>query len=324
MPCYKTGGTELLHQLVDELNSTGHNALIYYYNESDSPQNEAFSIYNCPYVMTIPGEDNNENNILIVPEVNTNLLYKYSKMQKAIWWLSVDFFYNYLNLTTGRNSFEIKIKKCIKRILHNMSHFNFGKEKNSIVHLCQSRYASEFVKNQGCKNVLMLSDYINDIYFSKTYTTNNREDIILYNPQKGRDTTEQIIQKYNEYYSDTKWIALEKMTNEEVRSTLERSKVYIDFGNHPGKDRFPREAAICYCCIITGLKGAAKYQEDIDILPKYKIEDGNIEVVVERIRDCIVNYSDNITAFKPYRDKIVQEKNVFKKQVHDIFKDGDL
>ena len=30
------------------------------------------------------------------------------------------------------------------------------------------------------------------------------------------------------------------MTTEEMRSCMSKSKVYIDFGNHPGKDRIPR------------------------------------------------------------------------------------
>lgn len=42
------------------------------------------------------------------------------------------------------------------------------------------------------------------------------------------------------------------MTRDEVIRELQRAKVYIDFGNHPGKDRIPREAAILGCCAIVG------------------------------------------------------------------------
>ena len=43
---------------------------------------------------------------------------------------------------------------------------------------------------------------------------------------------------------DLRWVPLIGMTTEEMRSCMSKSKVYIDFGNHPGKDRIPREAAI--------------------------------------------------------------------------------
>ena len=50
------------------------------------------------------------------------------------------------------------------------------------------------------------------------------------------------------------------------------SKVYIDFGNHLGKDRIPREVA-SGCCIITGKTGADKYKEDVYIGEKFKFDE---------------------------------------------------
>lgn len=56
-----------------------------------------------------------------------------------------------------------------------------------------------------------------------------------------------------------KWIPIENMTTQQVKSLLGNSKVYVDFGNHPGKDRFPREAAIMGCCVITGKRGVQSF-----------------------------------------------------------------
>ena len=52
------------------------------------------------------------------------------------------------------------------------------------------------------------------------------------------------------------------MTSKEVQELLSKCKVYIDFGHFPGKDRVPREAAMCNCCIITGKYGASNFTEE--------------------------------------------------------------
>ena len=109
---------------------------------------------------------------------------------------------------------------------------------------------------------------------------------MLYNPKKGIEFTRQLI----EAAPDLNWVPLENMSNEEVRGKLKTSKVYIDFGDHPGKDRFPREAAISGCCVITGKRGSAAY-DDVPIP-----ED-----------------------FDGYRSTIKAEKNKFIEDVRSIF-----
>lgn len=77
------------------------------------------------------------------------------------------------------------------------------------------------------------------------------------------------------------------MTNEMVVETLQRVKFYIDFGNHPGKDRIPRGVAIWECCIITGKRGSAKYFEDVFISAEFKFDDIEINIpkIVSKIND---------------------------------------
>ena len=43
----------------------------------------------------------------------------------------------------------------------------------------------------------------------------------------------------------------------QIIQILSRSKIYIDFGFHPGVDHLPREAAILKNCIITNKEGSA-------------------------------------------------------------------
>jgi hypothetical protein len=62
-----------------------------------------------------------------------------------------------------------------------------------------------------------------------------------------------------------KWIALENLTTIEMKKLIGKSKIYVDFGNHPGKDRIPREAAIN--------AGSANNSIDLSINDEYKFED---------------------------------------------------
>lgn len=53
---------------------------------------------------------------------------------------------------------------------------------------------------------------------------------------------------------------------------MDESMIYIDFGEHPGKDRIPREAAMRDLIVITGRDGAAVNDVDVSIPKKYKID----------------------------------------------------
>ena len=111
------------------------------------------------------------------------------------------------------------------------------------------------------------------------------------------------------------------MTRKEVIETLQRAKVYMDFGNHPGKDRLPRESAILGCCVITGKRGSARYFEDVPIPEQYKFEDKeeSIPTIVERIRDCLENFEERYKDFDYFRQVIREEPKKFLEDLKKIF-----
>ena len=100
-----TGGPELLHQLVHELVNLGFDAYMYYYRRTVNkhPIHEAYIGYNNKFANII---EDTQNNILVVPETNTELIYEYNSIQKVIWWLSVD---NHFGILNSNN----KLKKNI-------------------------------------------------------------------------------------------------------------------------------------------------------------------------------------------------------------------
>ena len=111
------------------------------------------------------------------------------------------------------------------------------------------------------------------------------------------------------------------MTPEEVNENLRSAKLYIDFGNHPGKDRIPREAAMCGCCIITGKNGAAQFFEDVAINDEYKFDaiDKNIPSILNKMHYIIDNYDTEINKFAGYRNKIMNEQSVFENEIDVLF-----
>ena len=111
------------------------------------------------------------------------------------------------------------------------------------------------------------------------------------------------------------------MTRTEVIENLTRAKIYIDFGNHPGKDRIPREACLANCVIITGKKGSAAYYEDVPIPIEYKFNQrtSDIAKIITLLETVLNNYESYMKDFHIYQDIIKKEKDVFVEQVRNIF-----
>ncbi|MBI3999243.1 MAG: hypothetical protein HY351_01385 [Candidatus Omnitrophica bacterium] len=293
---YVTGGTEALHQLVSALREMGRNASIVYEPEAESSTPQAFACYGVHVSNHI---EDREENLLVVPEIWTMKLQSYTRVQKAIWWLSVE---NYIHFDRS---------------------FDFSAAKNrSVFHFAQSKYAEEFLIGKGIGSVFRLSDYLNNTFFeSDGHAT--RLDNILYNPKKGFEYTRILINSCPEL----NWIPIEKMSAGEVSKLMRSSKVYIDFGSHPGKDRLPREAAINGCCVIVGLRGAAKFEEDIPISSRYKFSTPSpflfkvfqADRVLKTIGECLVDFEIRINDFKQYRSCIMNGKDEFQREVRNIY-----
>ncbi|WP_283586692.1 hypothetical protein [Limosilactobacillus vaginalis] len=322
---FKSGGPELLHQLVAQINSfKHHHAKIAYfdYRSKEVPYDkELINYVDDDWVL----EDNvidSSDNIVVIPEMNVEKAKKYPLSKKYIWWMSVD---NYKYTNKFRDMVQTK------GIIHAVSWSLKGKgyNKDSLVrsvdlNLCQSCYAKNYILNElkiPMKKIKYLSDYINDEYL-KNYSKSlehKKSNVVLYNPKKGISFTKKLIKKS----TNIKWIPLINMTNREIHEALQSAKVYIDFGDHPGKDRLPREAAINGCCIITDKEGSAFYQEDVPIPEEYKLErnDTSINSILNRINDCLENYSERINDFSNYRNFILSEKDRFNDDVKRIFLD---
>lgn len=324
---YVTGGVECLHQLSDKLIKLGYNAFLYYIPKTKLGVVKEYKNYKVNKVEKI---EDDKKNIIIIPETWIDKVNKFHKIRKCIYWLSVDNVKRTTTLPIGRINKKIpffrknfpKIYEKLKELYSKFNKkgkilFDFNDVKNKeIFHLAQSDYAKNFLEQKKVKKIYMLGDYLNKEHFVKKNI--KKEDLVAYNPKKGKKITKRIIN----YSKDIKYVALENMTPEEVSITLKRCKVYIDFGEHPGKDRLPREAALNDCCIIVGGVGSAKFYKDMPIKKEYKFKINPVDLrkVVRKIKECLINYESKIKDFRDYKKMIMKEEEIFEKQIKNIFK----
>jgi hypothetical protein len=315
---YATGGTELLHQLVYKLRNVYQvDAWIYYYNidwkfEVPPTPKRLKKYIDEFWVEEIPDDS---SHILIIPEVLYHLAFKLRKIRKVLWWLSVDNFFLALGVNyqerSGYQRIKDSIKKRIKRYPYDLI-FKLCDPSVISLHFVQSYYAHDFLQQLKVANIHYLSDYIN-LEFVPAGNNSIRQNRVLYNPLKGELFTKQLMAAA----PDFTWVPIEKMQPNEIAALMSASKVYIDFGNHPGKDRIPREAAINGCCIITCKKGAAKNEIDIPIPSHYKYEDGrqNIQPILNKIRFCLEHYEEASQDFVKYKKVILNEERKFEQDL---------
>ena len=336
-----TGGPKDLHQLAQELRRLEKKVFMYYFpNNQENPIHKNYKSFNLPHVNEI---EDSEKNVLIVPEINTTILIskKYKYIQKVLWWLSLDFYFisnfnenfhkylrslikipfnliNFFNKLTKNHFGNLSLPKYLKFLYLTYPFSNTFKVDGITMNLSQSEYQQKVLKTKKIDSVL-LKDYIRKEYFdaSEKIFIKNKKNIICYNPGKSSNFMKKIIQDN----SNTKFMPLSGYDINELIKILSESKIYMDFGFHPGVDHLPREAAILRNCIITNKEGSAFYQESVPINIDFKFDEKkkNLISIKNKINNIFNNFEAEIDLFKDYRNAIQNEKKIFKKQLYDIF-----
>jgi len=322
-----TGGVELLHQLVSYLRDNGKNAYLVFCGDNEHKVHSEYLKYNLAQVEDSEVENSNLNVEIYTETMARFLFANKRKTQKLFWWLSVDFYYivnhsriSLIDILHYNYVFAYgEIKQRLKGLLNGQNAFSKVLKLNGLKNVkfaYQCEYIRQHLKSFGIKELYPLFDYINTDHFNNLNYI-DRDNIVLYNPSKGYQYTCELIKRS----PDLKWIALKGLQRSELVSLLRRAKVYIDFGNHPGKDRLPRECAINGCCIITGKKGAAAFATDVNIKDEYKFDEKHVsyEEIINKIRFCISHYESVISDFEFYRTCIIKEKTEFEIQVTKLF-----
>jgi hypothetical protein len=278
-PAYRTGGVESIYQFCDTVNRLGGECYIKFVNNDHAnPIPDEYKRYR--HVRITNKVEDNENMLVVYAEIWTGSLQEFKNCKKAVWWLSVD---------NNKNNFK---------------DFN----NSDILHLYQSEYANQFLIKNGITNILPVFDYIDGIDNNKL----PKRDIITFNPLKGLEATMHLIKNSQKY--NLQFVPLQDMSKEQIIQILKQSKVYIDFGHHPGRDRIPREAALCDNIILTSCFGSAKNDLDVPISNKFKLRELTSQTP-DLLRDALKNYNTLITEFIPYINVVQNDKQTHEKQI---------
>jgi hypothetical protein len=295
-----------MHQLGRTLLDLGHDArMVYATSDSDfqlrdgaldgpdipSPMPEAYADYRVPKAMQVP---DTADSAVVFPEVWPRLAFRFGNAQPHLWWLSID---NGLKPAESCGGIDaLRASAC--------------------VHLCQSYYALTYLLDRGIRG-WPLFDYTSpDILTAAAAAETTRSARVLF-PARGRWFTQWL----QRWAPDLPWQEISGFTPAQVRDLFLTSRLYVDFGSHPGKDRMPREAAILGCCVITGRRGAAANALDLPIPCRYKFPDSRFMVprIVRAIRRTLNEHEARKGDFEGYRGTIRGERREFILQAMRIF-----
>jgi hypothetical protein len=117
-----------------------------------------------------------------------------------------------------------------------------------------------------------------------------------------------------------KFIPLIDLNRSQMIDLLNKSKIYIDLGNHPGMDRIPREASLCGCICLFADQGSVSNSKDVPVNDLYKIDirDSFEKICVEKIDHIFSNYKFHYDNQLQYRNFIFGQKNLFTEQAENL------
>ena len=310
-----TGGPNSLHQLGSLLQKKGLDVRMVYTNPSLKLP-DRLAVYNIPIVDSVSDISDTPENVFIVPEDSIDYLDSFKNIKKCIWWLSLHYYLIKLDRDYFIHDVIPKFPKSlyilprlylrIKRGRHQK--YYIPQPDDGIFHLYNCEYVRQYLEDCGVPSANMCYSCgpIESIYHQPN-DISIKENIVLYNPKKGYEFTKKILSRLNKL--GVKTIPIQNLTAPEIKSLMDRSKVYIDFGFFPGYERIPREAVISNCTILTSRTGAAANNVDIPIPDDFKIEskDENIDIIINKIEYMLDHYSEILPIYESFRIKVKME-----------------
>lgn len=284
-----TGGPECLHEFASELNKIdGVHARIWYWDIKEyPPMPEEYKVYGCEYVSEIPEDF---DGVLIVPEIWANRVLDYPGLVRCIYWLGLDAYASWTPSDKGAFFAD-----------------------DSIIHIAQSEYAYDFLKKFGVGHLVKCTDTVNADFYEQ-YKEPERNNVVLYNPAKSTPFMRELIAACDGIV----FKPIQNMTRSEVIDVMRHAKLYLDFGEFPGRERIPREAVLCGCCIITSKIGSADYEKDFRHNYKFDSKPSHIWAIVNRIHYVLDNYEECRKDFSLFRETLKVERFSVKQQIRKV------
>jgi predicted nucleotidyltransferase len=194
--------------------------------------------------------------------------------------------------------------------------FSFNRYDSDIEHWAQSEYARQFLKINGVadEKIFTVTDFLDNIFFEVLPLKNSaKKNLIAYRQIKGSDFTDIV----KELASGVEWQAVEDLTPAVAQKLFLDAKIYVDFGEHPAKEKLVREAAISNCVVITSKHGAAANDIDINISAEFKFEETIKDAVkaADKIQSVLQDFEVELSKQKNFRERILREKYFFVEQI---------
>jgi hypothetical protein len=219
---------------------------------------------------------------VLVPQNAAHLVAHLTRVRKVVWWLRIEDDADVAAVTAAAPG---------------------------AVHLAQSEYARRFLELHGVI-APVVGDYVHPNFVARaaTFAPAQRLDSVLYNPDPSDRLTPKLIEASRDVLQ---WVPIAGLSRDEVAEIMAYSKVYVDFGGHPGRCRLPREALAAGCCVITGRRGAAGNAVDLPLPDGFTFDEadpGIVRAVLNRIALTIGEFDDAQDAFAAARSAVNGEE----------------
>lgn len=285
-----TGGPEAIHAFVSELNKAdGVRARIWYWDVNSShPMPEEYEKYGCEYVLDMEPDF---DGVIIVPEIWANMVMEFTQCTRMVYWLGIDAYAGWTQ----------------------ESHRGDFLKDDRIIHIAQSQYAVDFLRSIGVKHIIKCVDVVNMDFYAD-YEEPVRNNVVLYNPAKATPFMYKVMETCN----DISWQPIAGMTRAQVIDAMRHCKLYVDFGEFPGRERIPREAVLSGCCLITSKIGSAGYEEDFMHWYKFESKESHLWAIKRKIHDVLDNYEECRHDFDLFRLSLRNDIERMKEQCRGV------
>ncbi|AET33363.1 hypothetical protein P186_1961 [Pyrobaculum ferrireducens] len=229
-----------------------------------------------------------------------------------------------LELLKDRSILRYHYPEIVSSIVKNLVENRLVKLPGDVdLYLAQSRYVVEFLRRYGVpwENIILLHEPLEEEFIKSALDANlpaKKENAVAWNRRKSNTVGYKLAKLLRDRF---KVYELFNVGKEKMVDILSRTKVFIDIGWHPGRDRPPREAVAMWNVPLVNNHGGLYYYEDYPVPHKYKIDCYDIcnkvsyKELVDRVIDFVENYDAHIKVFEDFRRYIVEEPELFIKDV---------
>ena len=313
-------------------NNLNLNGIQHFRSPSATPM--AYRDYNCPPAPHLP--TNSSNELIVYPECWTHLIDSFPQAQICIWWLSVDNNHSQFQQFHRYDILHLYQSHYAKHYL--LSHMTPPDQIMEMTeYISPLRIPSPGAVESGFRDLDVLYNPSKGVHYTDAIRSRSEEGCAYnkhstssshYNSKSNMNSNDSNDRTSSNYISSSTKMRFrpigeglggrKRITPEEVTALLLRSKIYIDFGSHPGMDRLPREAALCGCIIITNGEGSAGFPQDYPIPNEYRIRTFDVDVIHDLLNKSLNEYEERRGSFDEYREWIMGQFDRMEECVNDF------